>query len=368
MNFEPNLLWSIAALVAAAQAVFVAAVLCSKKENRVANRLLAGLLLPLAGTLVEWSLWWSGNIEFFPILKGATFGFPLLFGPLLFLFYKNTFERKALVFKDIWHFTPFFATVFLMLPFYLRHFGNAASGLAWIPPLTREAWFPYLIFGQMIGYAAWIGGRFRAHFLEKKELRRWHRWLLASFAGIVSVYIFYRLLPAMGLTDASWKHLVATSLMFFIYLVAWLGYIEPRVFAGEPLARAANPLKYRKSALSERRAAEIFEKAKNLVETENVFRDPNFSLDQLAKRLGEQRHHVSQAINSVGGGSFSSFLAEQRIRAAQNLLAETNKQEKNVIEIAYEVGFSNKEAFNLAFKKITGMTPSAFRQLKKTGV
>ena len=43
------------------------------------------------------------------------------------------------------------------------------------------------------------------------------------------------------------------------------------------------------------------------------------------------------------------------------MLASDLNQNLNIIDIVYEVGYNNKVSFNKAFKKETGMTPSAFQ-------
>lgn len=357
-------IWAIGAVAAAAQGVLLSVALFSKKENRLPNRLLGLLLLLLAVTLTEWALWWTQLIEQVPALKAVSFGFQFLYGPLLLLYFEATFKRKPLNVKLLWHLLPFFALVFLMSPFYLRFFPDIAASLQWIPKFTRQWWFPFLIFAQMIAYGIWISVRFRRHVRKNAELKRWSRWLLAAYWGIVLTFIFYRVSPWLGLTAQEWRYLGASSLTVFIYLVAWLGYIEPRVFEGMTLREAMNPVKYRNSALTAEHSAALFRRILEVMEQEKLFRDSELSLDFLAKKLNEQRHHISQAINEQAGKSFSEFVNEYRVREAQQLLAAMKKREMNAIEVAYQVGFGTKNAFNLAFKKHTGMTPSAFREAK----
>jgi len=354
--------WAIGAVAAAAQGVFLSVALFSKKENRLPNRLLGVLLLLLSVTLAEWAFWWTKLIEQVPGMKAVSYGFQLLYGPLLLLYFEATFERKTLNIKSLWHLLPFSILVFLLSPFYLRFFPKIAASLEWVPPLVRQWWFPVLVFAQMTAYGIWLSVRFRRHVRKNGELKRWSRWLLAAYWGIVLTFIFYRVSPWFGLTAQEWRYLVAASLTAFIYLVAWLGYIEPRVFAGMPLREAMNPVKYRHSALNSEHSTALFRRISDLLEQEKLYRDSELSLDFLAKKLNAQRHHVSQAINEQGGKSFSEFVNEYRVQEARQLLAATKKQEMNAIEVAYQVGFGTKNAFNLAFKKLTGMTPSAYRQ------
>jgi len=357
--------WALGAVVAAVQGLFLCFVLFSKKENRLPNRLLGLLLLVLSLTLTEWALWWTHLIKQVPAMNSISFGFQVLYGPLLLLFFETTFERKPLTIKKLWHFLPFALAVFFMLPFYLRFFEGLAASIQWIPLLCSWPWFPAPFFIQMIAYGVWISVHFRQYVQENDERRRWLRWLVMAYWGIVLVFLFYRLTPWVGLTAQEWDYLDAFSLTVFIYLVAWLGYVKPKVFAGTPLREAMNPVKYKKSALTAANSAQLFHRILELMEQDKLYKDSGLSLDALAEKLNVQRHHVSQAINEQSGNSFSSFVNEYRIREAKRLLADTGKQEMNAIEVAYEVGFNTKNAFNLAFKKSTGMTPSTFRQTER---
>lgn len=359
MNFT---IWTLGAVVAAGQGLFLAVVLFVKRENRQANRWLGAMLLLLAATLSEWVLWWTGLIRQAPALKAVGVGFPLLYGPFMFLFYREVFERTSSHKKTAGHFLPFALTIFFLLPFYLRFFPTLAGALQWIPPLTRKPWFPIFIFTQMIAYGLWIPVRFKPYFLENKALRTWHRWLLTAYGGIVATYLLYRLLPLLGLTAPEWVYLIAGSLTVFIYFVAWWGYLEPRVFAGEALREAIQPAKYRNSPLQSNDSARLFNKIETRIQEERLYLDESLTLDALAQRIEEPRHRISQAINEQSGKSFSELVNGHRIREAQQLLETTTKQELNIIEIAYQVGFSSKKTFNAVFKKHTGMTPTEFRR------
>jgi AraC-like DNA-binding protein len=48
-----------------------------------------------------------------------------------------------------------------------------------------------------------------------------------------------------------------------------------------------------------------------------------------------------------------------RIEKAKSLLLQSDQQ---VSRICYDVGFNSKSTFYAAFKKVTGVTPGAFRK------
>lgn len=355
--------WTLFFTIAAAQGWFIGLILLVKKVNRPANSLLGAFLFLLALTLSEWVLWWSGAIKQLPALMGVSAFFSLLYGPLMGWFYSRTFQpEESLRRKAGWHLLPFAVALFFQLPFYLRFFPAIRKTLLWIPPWNRHPVFIALIFVQMIAYGIWVAWRFRTLTGANPELRRWHRWILGAYIGIILTYLLYRLLPWLGLNLDEWQYVIALSLSFFIGLVAWLGYIQPEVLAGVPLRRAANPIKYRKSALRPEATAALFDQVANLLESEQLYRNPQFTLEELAQRLQAPRHHVSQAINVGAGKTFAELLNAYRVREAQELLRQTSRQELHVIEVAYAVGFNTKKAFNAAFKKVTGQTPTAYRQ------
>ena len=92
---------------------------------------------------------------------------------------------------------------------------------------------------------------------------------------------------------------------------------------------------------------------------EKPFLQPGFSLPDLAQRLGTTVHILSQVINENLSKSFFEMTAAYRVEEAKKLLKE--KQNIKVEEIAEQVGYNSKSSFNTAFKKITGKTPSEFR-------
>ena len=95
-----------------------------------------------------------------------------------------------------------------------------------------------------------------------------------------------------------------------------------------------------------------------------TFCDPDFSLAELAKLVGSNTRYVSQAINETKGENFRSYINRFRIREARNRLTNDARYEHLTIQsIGESVGFRSVSNFNIAFKKITGMTPSLYQKM-----
>ena len=73
------------------------------------------------------------------------------------------------------------------------------------------------------------------------------------------------------------------------------------------------------------------------------------------------KHVVSQIINEQLSYNFNDFINSFRIEEAKKMLNDPGMKNITVASIAYDSGFNTLSAFNTAFKKFTGLTPSQFR-------
>ncbi|MEM9327716.1 MAG: AraC family transcriptional regulator [Bacteroidota bacterium] len=96
-----------------------------------------------------------------------------------------------------------------------------------------------------------------------------------------------------------------------------------------------------------------------LMEKDRLYRDPNLSLESLAKRLSVSRHLLSRMLNNNLHKNFHHYINDYRIREACELLKD--KQHFSIEAIGHEVGFNSRSSFFTAFKKQRGMTPAAYR-------
>ena len=94
--------------------------------------------------------------------------------------------------------------------------------------------------------------------------------------------------------------------------------------------------------------------------------NPDFSINTLASLSGSNTKYLSQAINDTTGENFRTYLNRFRINEARRRLAVDPEYKGLTIQsIGESVGFRSVANFNIAFKKLTGMTPSAFQKMSK---
>jgi AraC-like DNA-binding protein len=120
--------------------------------------------------------------------------------------------------------------------------------------------------------------------------------------------------------------------------------------------------KYRKSSLNETDKQKIHAVIIREFEKGNYFLENLASLADLAKKIGESKHHVSQVINEKLGKNFFELLASYRIEKAKTILTEDKSGRLTIEEVSEMVGYNSKTAFNNSFRKLTGKTPSEFRK------
>lgn len=92
----------------------------------------------------------------------------------------------------------------------------------------------------------------------------------------------------------------------------------------------------------------------------DILFDPLVSLPKLARAVGVTPNQLSYVLNHHVGKSFFDFVNAARVAEARSVLVL--EPERTILDIALSVGFNSKSTFNLAFKKITGETPSAVRE------
>lgn len=90
-----------------------------------------------------------------------------------------------------------------------------------------------------------------------------------------------------------------------------------------------------------------------------LFQDNELSLAKLAEASGLNVHLASKAINECSGGNFYDWVNLYRVEKAKSLLLESDVQ---VSRVCFDVGFNSKSTFYAAFKKVTGLTPGAYRK------
>ena len=360
------------------QALFLAYFfIFGKQRNQLANRFLGLLLLCFVFIIIEILLCYTNYM--FKMVWLIDFAEPtnFLVAPLLFLYVQ---KRIHPVFRKIeyLHFLPFFlwllylCTIFYPLNnlakynaytsayypelpdiydgidyqypqiYWIRHYVNELMLVSWLSYTLVQIWI--LIKDFKLNNLSFLSNQSQNLGLAKRVIF----WFLSV---IVSFIVLKKLFPH-DLGD----HLIAAHLTFIIYVISYKVIRQSSFFSQEN--RVVK--KYEKSSLNPEIQENTLPKLQELMELEKPFLDSSFSLPILAKCLAVSPHHLSQILNENLGQSFFDMVAQYRIKEAQKLLIENPNYK--IEEIANQIGYNSKSAFNTAFKKIVGVAPSAYRK------
>jgi len=186
--------------------------------------------------------------------------------------------------------------------------------------------------------------------------------------GVISVFT-----PALYV-DLVWVPIFGN--LFYFYIV-YKSYNYGMIFSEKeyqdfqnyfnPLNRYLEENKEKKYAASELPNSKLEEYAACLTEgfqNEQWYLDPELNLSSLSEKAGIPAHSISQVINRRFKKNFFDFVNSYRVEELKVKLIDEKFTHIKLEELAYTCGFNSKAAYQRAFKKHTGMTPTAYRALE----
>lgn len=120
--------------------------------------------------------------------------------------------------------------------------------------------------------------------------------------------------------------------------------------------------KSKKEIISKDKSNQIFNEIVRLLNDKKVYKNSELTIYDIADFLKINKTYISYVINNKTGENFNSFINKFRIEEAKLLLSDQNNDTYTIEALANEVGFHSKSSFNIAFKKITGLTPSEYKK------
>jgi AraC-like DNA-binding protein len=373
---EPLLLWSTAlAGFGAALGLFFGAVLLFKRSELKANDFLAAFCLCFAVLMMGDVLALASGVRA-SAWVGNALDWVFLLLPPLFYFYVRTLVTGA---------HP--RTVLLLLSFlpaavsalwFAAQFAlaraqpaQAAAGNTDFMPTGYTVLFVAAAVTQLLAYciAAYRLARIHARRIEQqyssvqKVNLRWVQALiwgavvtaLCWIAGIVVQH------PAWAALNAALPALMILTLGVLAQRQAPVAVAVVEAVPPEQQTRSAAAAKYAKSGLTQERMQAVADQLAQFMAHEKAFLEGDLTLGQLAMRISVPQHQISQVLNQHLCCSFFDYVNRLRVEEAKRCLADAAYSGQTVLEVGLAAGFNSKAAFNAAFKRFAGMTPTAFR-------
>jgi AraC-like DNA-binding protein len=190
------------------------------------------------------------------------------------------------------------------------------------------------------------------------------RWLQTGILMFVAIFGGICVLGVLEIAGIPAKRIydivVPLSVTVVNYTLGVLGLRQPEIFV-PAVVEGEKGEKYQRSALTPERRDDYLRRLREVMEKEKPHRDPELTLPTLAARADIPVHHLSRLLNETLGQSFFDFVNRARVEEARRLLNDPSFRSYTILAVATEAGFNSKTAFNAAFKRHAGMTPSAYR-------
>lgn len=340
MEFSRELLFFFSALGAFNGLLLSSYFLFFVRPKKLSNAFLGAVLLALSIRI--------GKSVFFFFKPDLAFGYLQLglsacafIGPFLYCYIRSSVNPEAMRTEWKYHFGAWLMIVL-------------AIGVRYPFAEYVELWRPYIIQGIYLQWLAYIvlSSIWIKDALGTQAKSGQRPWLLSIYLGNIAIWVTYNV---CGYTSYI---LGALSFSFMLYLLLLLLMLNRK--KGH---RAGSP-KYAANKIANEEADPITAQLNKLMLQEELFKNANLKLPDVAKRLNITPHRLSQLLNDNLGTNFPSFINEFRVEGAKTLLQNNNVF--SLEAIGYECGFNSKSTFYATFKKYTGTTPAKYKSQLQT--
>ncbi len=302
-------------------------------------------------------IYWSKDIVLVRPVLIITMPSMCIWSPSLYFYIHSRLYKNFIPsWKLLIHATPAAILMIYILLIFTGD-GNIAGQLV---ELRQRSY--YIIKIQILAYnlySLYIIYRYRTDIrsvtsADEKQKLNWlffitYGYALTSLGGMVMYTI-------PGFKDFEWGYVIFWIFLNFFFFKAIL---HPDLFLGIEEKHLVSV------RLSESKGSDYFTSIEQMINSKQLYLDPELSLHNVALAVKLSDRVVSQAIRQKSKVNFSDYINKKRIEYAKEVLRNTSKSEKNVLEILYEAGFNSKSVFNNQFKKHTGQSPTSFREINQ---
>lgn len=342
----------------------------TQKGNKKANRVLGIFFMLWAIDFFDGALMLNGFY-----LKHAnwalwTESFLFLYGPLIY-FYTLLVIHEKRKFKpaDLIHFVFFFVGFVSFLKIY--HLNPVEFKLEILQGISSfeqpaESFVIFLFIYVHFFFYIFLSNRcikkairnFEHHY--SYPILQWLQKLLFALALILILAVISSVFQFLG----AQFYFNTTLIVILLLLGILIGKLIFKTLEQKsPMLPAMVEKKYSGSDLIAADAIQIENKILTALKEEELYLNPELSLEQLSESIGISKRRVSQVINERLGKSFFDLINTYRIEKAKQIFKVNRDSKLTVLEVLYEVGFNSKSSFNTQFKNKTGLTPSEFQRL-----
>ena len=350
--------------LAAINALFFAGYIWFKRDRNIYPGILLSLFLFITAYRIAQMLLHDLQDDFDLSINLKTLFFLIptfpLIGPLLYLYIKSISTRDfQFRIKHLLHLVPFL----LVLIFDLVNRDNFPLSSSNRKFYITNCLVISAILIQFLIYII-ISFSYARRLLMRSLIEKYPKENLNPYSvrNIVIIISFLWLIYVLYCMQTYFLIYLRTLIIEAVYYSLfsyWILYYELR---GQKITATNNFItRYKSSGLTIEDAIRYKSILLDYMRRNELYKDHSISLGKLAKILSMTPHALSQVINEQLSSNFNDFINSYRVEEAKKMLMDPERKNFTIASIAYDSGFNTLSAFNVAFKKFTGVTPSQFR-------
>jgi AraC-like DNA-binding protein len=349
----------IAGVLAVFQMILLMLFFNSRKNRNSSNTLLSLILLVYTlqiCAIVFMSSFPDDILVKYNLFPAVCNQFAFLFGPLMWFYSKTIINIKPSR-RELLHFSPF---VLMILYMSIKKLVDPAY-LFWYSPFRFYSSGLILIHGLIYILLTGLAisrnkGLYKTYFNQSPNFKTLYGFLLVGFISLwvlkFNTFLFMDTWRRYKLCPYTTSLYFISGFLFFNILV-YLALINPDLFTRKK--------KYQNKSINDEKKQHILDELLRQLEDDKIYADSSLTLSLLAKKTGISLPYLSQIINEEFKMGFPELVNTYRIKEAECLLLN-NRGEYTIQQIMYDVGFNSKSAFNTAFRKHCGCTPTELKQ------
>ena len=353
---------------------------------RLESRMLALFLIVCAASLFVSVVYFSSHMIYCPWLFRTGSPVHYLIPVFAWLYVRTSISQELRLKKYDWLlFVPAILHFLEFLPFYLMPYHQklelVRSNYTSSPENVRS--FSEGILPPYFHPAIKVVWAFAMNILQWDYFLRWkkktskgqtkvfYRWLLIF--NVTTTVFYLSVTPSfLGLLSIQWIGLSEIILALFVVAISVLLFFFPSALYGfeeSPSFPEFEEDKKRNSSgksfdLPPHQVESYQKQIEAFIIQERPFLRHNYTIKQMGERLDIPLHHLSFVFNKGYGLNFSEFINRHRIDYILKRLDQPEWRLQTLESLAVEAGFNARNTFFLAFKKVTGLSPSEYlRQL-----
>jgi AraC-like DNA-binding protein len=194
-----------------------------------------------------------------------------------------------------------------------------------------------------------------------KYNKLWKNWMLI-FLGC-QFFIWFPHMLSILFSDPTTSYYFANTIsVIWLLILIFSLFFYPSLLYGNTLNRITKSSKGKTiMAIEDRKLEEIMRIIDSQMEDKKLFLKPGYSIHDLSKDIDIPAYQISKCMNTFRSMGFIDYINQKRIHFCISRLDKGEFLNYTLEAVASECGFSNRNSFTKAFKKVMGVSPSEYR-------